>query len=312
MTATRALQSCSGDLGDEPCDSGAGTWPLTGAEASIGARKSGRGVAERPGRLVANVSPRSARVATALRVSLHPSSSVLSLPSAPCPVCRTFVGEGCHTLGLVLAREEQKNARRSNSSPADSGSSSRPEDRLLRGPDRERRLGGDAGGELEGRVERRLGGTTLRHQAACARPRAALIVRPVRISSIALALPIARVSRCVPPAPGMTPSLISGWPNWASSPATIMSQTIASSQPPPSAKPRTAAMSGVRMAAIRPQRREAAVDGQADRRLGGQLADVGAGGERAGPRAGQDDGAAAGSRSSRFERRRRARRGGRS
>ena len=81
----------------------------------------------------------------------------------------------------------------------------------------------------------------------------AVIVRPVRISSIARALPIARVSRCVPPAPGMTPSLISGWPNRASSPATIMSQVIASSQPPPRANPRTAAISGMRVAAIRSQ-----------------------------------------------------------
>ena len=33
--------------------------------------------------------------------------------------------------------------------------------------------------------------------------------------SIASALPTARVSRCVPPAPGMTPSWISGWPKRA-------------------------------------------------------------------------------------------------
>ena len=34
---------------------------------------------------------------------------------------------------------------------------------------------------------------------------------------MARAEPIARVSRCVPPAPGMTPIAISGWPNVASS-----------------------------------------------------------------------------------------------
>ena len=38
------------------------------------------------------------------------------------------------------------------------------------------------------------------------------------------------------------------------SPATIMSHTIASSQPPPSAKPRTAATSGFRIRLIRSQR----------------------------------------------------------
>ena len=35
--------------------------------------------------------------------------------------------------------------------------------------------------------------------------------------------------------PGMTPSLISGWPNFAVSEAMMISQIIASSQPPPSA-----------------------------------------------------------------------------
>ena len=96
-------------------------------------------------------------------------------------------------------------------------------------------------------------GTTARDEAGRLRLDRADIERPVRISSIARALPIARVSRCVPPAPGMTPSRISGWPNVASSPATIMSQVIASSQPPPRANPRTAAMSGRPTAASRSQ-----------------------------------------------------------
>ena len=71
--------------------------------------------------------------------------------------------------------------------------------------------------------------------------------------SIALALPTARVSRCVPPAPGMTPSVISGWPNFAVSAAMMMSHIIASSQPPPSAKPATAAMIGLLHARHRSQ-----------------------------------------------------------
>ena len=64
---------------------------------------------------------------------------------------------------------------------------------------------------------------------------AASIIRPVRHISIALALPIARVSRCDPPMPGVTPSLISGWPNLALSAAMMKSAIIATSQPPPSA-----------------------------------------------------------------------------
>ena len=40
-------------------------------------------------------------------------------------------------------------------------------------------------------------------------------MRAVSTMSMALALPTARGRRCVPPAPGMMPSLISGWPNFA-------------------------------------------------------------------------------------------------
>jgi len=63
---------------------------------------------------------------------------------------------------------------------------------------------------------------------------------------MALALPTARVSRWEPPMPGITPRLISGWPNFALSPAMSQSHIIASSQPPPKAKPETAATSGIR------------------------------------------------------------------
>ena len=72
-------------------------------------------------------------------------------------------------------------------------------------------------------------------------------MRPVSAMSMALALPTARGRRCVPPAPGMMPSLISGWPNFALSAAMMKSHIIASSQPPPSAKPLTAAITGLRM-----------------------------------------------------------------
>ena len=58
----------------------------------------------------------------------------------------------------------------------------------------------------------------------------------------------------MPPAPGMTPSLISGWPNLAVSAAMMMSHIMASSQPPPSAKPATAATIGLRRSATRSQR----------------------------------------------------------
>ncbi|MNT42282.1 hypothetical protein D3C72_1786990 [compost metagenome] len=75
----------------------------------------------------------------------------------------------------------------------------------------------------------------------------ASIMRPVNAMSMAFDLPTARGKRCVPPAPGITPSLISGWPNLAVSDAMMKSHIIASSQPPPSAKPLTAAITGLRM-----------------------------------------------------------------
>ncbi len=56
--------------------------------------------------------------------------------------------------------------------------------------------------------------------------------------------PTSRGSRCVPPPPGMIPSLISGRATLAVSAARMKSHIIASSQPPPRAKPATAAMTG--------------------------------------------------------------------
>jgi len=68
-----------------------------------------------------------------------------------------------------------------------------------------------------------------------ARASEAVIASPVRTIFAARYFPIARMSRCVPPAPGMMPTLISGWPNLVLLPAMIMSHVNASSQPPPSA-----------------------------------------------------------------------------
>ena len=131
---------------------------------------------------------------------------------------------------------------------------------------------------------------------------AASIIRPVRIISIAFDLPTARVRRCVPPAPGMTPSLISGWPNFAVSAARMKSHIIAISHPPPSAKPATAATMGLRAFATFSHRR----DEVAEERLGEGLVlhflDVGAGGERL-LRAGQHDRADRGIGLEGFERR---------
>ncbi|MGC0421656.1 hypothetical protein ABIA38_007192 [Embleya sp. AB8] len=55
--------------------------------------------------------------------------------------------------------------------------------------------------------------------------------------------PIRRGRRWVPPAPGMMPSVISGWPSFA------VSAHRADSQPPPSAKPVIAATTGLGISA---------------------------------------------------------------
>ena len=63
-------------------------------------------------------------------------------------------------------------------------------------------------------------------------------------------VPTSRASRCVPPAPGRTDSVVSGSPNRAFSRAIRMSHAIASSQPPPRANPLTAATVGFAKASI--------------------------------------------------------------
>src|SRR6202035_5864574 len=64
---------------------------------------------------------------------------------------------------------------------------------------------------------------------------------PVSMMSSARPRPTSRGSRCVPPAPGMRPSLSSGRPRRADEPATRNEHAIANSSPPPRASPSTAA-----------------------------------------------------------------------
>ena len=73
--------------------------------------------------------------------------------------------------------------------------------------------------------------------------------------SMAFDLPIRRGRRCVAPEPGRMPRVISGCPNFAVSAAMMMSHIIATSQPPPKAKPATAATVGLRTRARRSQLR---------------------------------------------------------
>ena len=83
----------------------------------------------------------------------------------------------------------------------------------------------------------------------------------------------------MPPMPGMMPSLISGWPNFAVSAAMMKSHCIASSQPPPSAKPATAAITGLRAFAVASQVADEVAHEHVDDGLVRHLLDVGAGRE---------------------------------
>src|SRR5258706_1019035 len=77
-----------------------------------------------------------------------------------------------------------------------------------------------------------------------ARASSAFMRRPVKISSLASGVPRRRGRSWVPPMPGKMPSVVSGTPKTAVSLATMKSDRRASSQPPASAKPSTAAMTG--------------------------------------------------------------------
>ena len=91
--------------------------------------------------------------------------------------------------------------------------------------------------------------------------------------------------------PACRPRLISGWPNRAVSAAIRMVQAIASSQPPPSAKPLIAAITGLPSLfdGIEDQLAAPRVRLAFDRRQRRQFVDVGAGDERLLARPGEDD-----------------------
>ena len=118
-------------------------------------------------------------------------------------------------------------------------------DGLLGRAQRVRGPGGELPGERHAPRRRPSSGATTRSTRPIRSASSAPTKRPVKMRSLARAGPTSRGSRCVPPAPGMMPSRISGWPSRALSPATRRSQHSASSQPPPRAYPVTAAIVGL-------------------------------------------------------------------
>ena len=105
--------------------------------------------------------------------------------------------------------------------------------------------------------------------------------RPVKMMSFARAGPTRRGRRWVPPPPGMMPRRISGWPNRARSDATRKSHARASSHPPPSATPLTAAIVARGMSATARQRPQEQVADHPGLVGPTELGDVGPGREHA-------------------------------
>lgn len=89
------------------------------------------------------------------------------------------------------------------------------------------------------------GTTSLTNPSAA--PSAAETRRPVSMMPIARFGPSSRISRWTPPAVAARPTLGSGSANAAFSDATIRSHANAISKPPPSARPLTAAITGLTM-----------------------------------------------------------------
>jgi hypothetical protein len=114
---------------------------------------------------------------------------------------------------LILGRKEQVEGAALEENALRQRALEGAVDRFLCHAQRDRRLVRDLGGEFEAVVQERSRRKDAAHQPELPAPPAPLMRRPVSTMSIATDLPTARVSRCVPPAPGMMPRLISGWPN---------------------------------------------------------------------------------------------------
>ena len=135
---------------------------------------------------------------------------------SPLPEHRlALVEEGVHALLLVLgARTANGTARRSKAMPSASGAS-KARLTLSLAIITLGRLSAQIAAAAASASSISLSAGTTRETRPARSASAASIMRPVSTMSIAFALPTARGRRCVPPAPGMMPSLISGWPNFA-------------------------------------------------------------------------------------------------
>src|SRR5262245_43147303 len=107
MILAAASQSCSGVAATEAEGGGATTWPLTGADSSIGARTSGGASRREPGSSATSrrrSCPKSLPPCGSRSIVRPPCGP----PSAAGPVGWSFLGEGLHPLALVVRREEHE------------------------------------------------------------------------------------------------------------------------------------------------------------------------------------------------------------
>ena len=250
----------------------------------------GRRVAERGGRLVTEVTLVVATdVAAALGLSIHRVLLLARSGQRPDQAGGRFSVKAAIPSAWSSVSKSPKNAARSRARPSAEAALLGVEDGRLGGADRERRHRGDPGGELERGVDGRLGRDDAGDQPV--RVRLVRGHRPAgqdHLHGPGLADRPRQALRAAGARHDPEPDL--GLAERASSAATIMSQAIASSQPPPRAKPRTAAMSGRPMARDPiPASRNAPPAVRRRRRLRRELADVGAGRERPVARAGDDD-----------------------
>ena len=131
---------------------------------------------------------------------------------------RPLGDEGGHALLLIGGGEQEWNTRRSKRTP----SASEVSNATLTASFAASTDGSDIDAIVSAvfiASSSRLASGTMRATRPARSASFTSIMRPVSMMSMALALPTARVKRCVPPMPGMTPSLISGWPNFALSAA---------------------------------------------------------------------------------------------
>ena len=174
-----------------------------------------------------------------------------------------LLGERRRALARVLGAEDRaRDLALAVPTPRACGQSARRAHDALGRVERERAVARDRRGELPRAVDGPPGSATRLTMPELV-PRAASIGSPVSASSMATWYGIRRGRWISAPPAATSERLTSGMPSRASRAATIRSQASATSKPPATAKPSTAAMSGLRGGALDDPGEAAALDPRA-------------------------------------------------